>query len=682
MAPSAAIANVNKQRRVGSGSSERRSHHRILRSTSGSRGDVALKLSVQNTSGARTSNGTKALDNVSPAGSESQSDRTISEEIDRSTEVRKPSPSSANAQNVLQQTTPHPPSSPEGTPSGLSSEDSLPGEQPSVPNRSRLSLRRVSNSTANRTTSQNGNNIAGNNMQSSSEKENELKLAHNRIKLELLEALRDKKAYSSALLSIKEQKDSLEKEVGMLRQQNMALETAMNSNRRSKNGKKPVWSMDNLRDSNIASYQGICLAAGELTKTEGTLLTTETYIDERNNGLRKRNWTGSCIAVRPEAAKESAVYVILPDGSYSIPSCCMYRAKHGEHSISPYMNDKGFAKFCIKKTLSSPVGSIMTSSEKAECETLILSHPQTIRKFKSILSDNVGNRKKATLGIFLRSLGYINGARPSSKKLTSSQENVRKTERQIAYDKCVKMNDDGEMDTMHWRLNSWSSLCLNAADISAVSREMKEAEKQMESEGVVDNWFLNEAARRSFNELRGHQVSKDLDAIHTEVSILSLARADAGITTMLKWLTVAGRGGVRNSNYNDCFRELLPKAMEAILREVWDDLEALVPNEFAPYIGGNNVSGSDRYGNEFREWTCVFNNPEDNYLYLLAKPIYFEKKVCSWIGHVKDCTIGRCRPGETLFTRITCATMYKEIEESDVDDSPREELEGENESGD
>lgn len=53
----------------------------------------------------------------------------------------------------------------------------------------------------------------------------------------------------------------------------------MNSNRRSKTGKKPVWSMDNLRDSNIVSYQRICLAAGELAKREATLLTTEMYID-------------------------------------------------------------------------------------------------------------------------------------------------------------------------------------------------------------------------------------------------------------------------------------------------------------------------------------------------------------------------------------------------------------------
>lgn len=59
----------------------------------------------------------------------------------------------------------------------------------------------------------------------------------------------------------------------------------------------------------------------------------------------------------------------------------------------------------------SPVGSIMTISEKAECETLILSHPQIIRNFKSILSDTVENRKKATLGVFLRSLGYANRSR-------------------------------------------------------------------------------------------------------------------------------------------------------------------------------------------------------------------------------------------------------------------------------
>ena len=573
------------------------------------------------------------------------------------------------------------PSSPQGTPSCLSSEDIAPPDNDMLPRRSRLSQRRDSSIKVNKTRSRRINvgsiqNV--NNLTSTGEMDQTLQTVHNQVKLELLEALRDKKAYSSALLSVKEQKDKLEREVGILRQQNKALEIAMNSNRRYKNGKKAVWSMDSLQNSNIASYQGVCLASGELAKKEAMLLTTETYIDESSNGLRKRNWTGSSIPVSEEIAKKTNLYVLLPNGSYAIPTCAMYRAKTGEHYLSPYTYEKGFAKNCLRKTLSSAVGSMMNESEKAECETLILSHTQTIRKFKSILAYNVGNRKKATLGIFLRSLGYMEAARPGSSKSTPVQKAARIAERDVAYDKCIVVDENGCVDTMQWRLKPWSKICLNSSENDGDEHPMEEIENKMKAEGKVDNIFLNEPARRAFNELRGHEVCPDLDTVHNDVSILSLARADAGMTTMLKWMKVSGRGGVRNSNYNDYFRELLPKAMESIIKEIWDDLEELVPNEMFPYMGLSELSENKQYRNDLREWTCVLMSPEDNYLYLVAKSIYFEKKVCSWLGNVKDGQIGRCHPDETTFTRITSTMKYSEVEESDLDQPESEHPQPEN----
>lgn len=564
------------------------------------------------------------------------------------------------------------PSSPEGTPSGLSSEDIPPPIKDNVQNRSRLSMRRKSNGAGTRLISRSRNMSIpqrSNIPTSGSGKEHELRSAHNRVKLELLDALRDKKAYCSALISVKEQKDTLEKEVKTLRQQNAALETAMNSRRVSKSGKKPVWSMDSLRDTNIASYQGICLAAGELAKREAILVTTETYIDEKRNGLRKRNWTGSSAPAVLEGGSETIPYVKLPDGSTAVPSCCMYRANSGEHYVSPYVSEKGFAKYCIRKTLSSPVGTMMNNDEKAECESSILSHRPTIRKFKSILSDNVGNRKKATLGLFLRSLGYDNGAKANSEKLTPEQKSTRNLEREIVHEKCIKVDENGTIDTMHWRLSRWSKLCLDSAQDASNAHEMEEAERNMDKDGKVDNLFLNEAARRSFIEMRGHQVSEDEEIVHADVSIISLARADAGMTTMLKWLNVEGRGGIRNSNYNEFFRQLLPKAMEAIIKEVWDDLEHVVPDEMVPFMEeGDTVGREDQYGNKSREWTFVMTSDEDKCLYLLPTPMYFKQKVCSWIGNVKDCHIGRCLPNESKFVRITSSMKFIGIEESDVDE--------------
>lgn len=305
------------------------------------------------------------------------------------------------------------PSCSDGTPYGLSSEDVAHPETEINVGRSRLSRRRVSR---NDTTRRNVHAIENRNeprqipptATSAPEAEHDIQLSFNRVKLELSEGLRDKKAYSSALLSVKEQKDGLEKEVHRLRQQNTALESAMNVSSRLKNGKKAVWSMGNLRDTNIATYQVICLAAGDLARTKAKLVTTETYFDEKMNSMQKRNWTGSATVVSSTKAKEAIQDVVLPNGSLAIPTSCMERASSHDHYLFPYDNEKGFARYCVKKILSSPVGSMMSEDDKNECETLVLAHRERIGKFKAVLSDSVGNRKKVSLGVFLRTLGYLN----------------------------------------------------------------------------------------------------------------------------------------------------------------------------------------------------------------------------------------------------------------------------------
>lgn len=560
----------------------------------------------------------------------------------------------------------------EGVESGLSSEEVV--DAPMAPEAScpTLSHRRKGRESLRREINSGLPVRAPNRVQSaiqttSSQEHDDLQVAHNRVKLDLLEALRDKKAYSSALAALQEQKNNMDKDMRILRQKNNALESTFKSAQRTKSGKKPVWSMENLRDTSIGNYQGICLSAGEFAKKEAMLLTTETYIDENDNGIRKRNWTGSVTKVTSIENTTDPQYVSLPDGSIGVPTSCMYRAKNYDHFVSPFLNEKGFANHCIEKTLDSPVGSMMTNEEKQTCISLILTHRQTIKKFKSIISDSIGNRKKITFSTFLRSLGYVNGAKSNSDKLTSSQKAARSLERQIAYDKCFKPDDNGTADTMYWRISEWSDLCLDASVGSAVAREMEQVEKAMEREDKVDNLFMNEAARRAFIDLRGHQVSESSTLYRADVSIISLARSDAAMTTMLKWIKVGGRGGVRNANLNECFRELLPKAMDAIIKEVWDDLKSLAPHELSLPVAGVEGMESD-LGNGSREWTWAFKSPEDNNVYLMTTPKYFSEKVCFWIGNVRDCCIGVCPPNQSTFKRINVDTSVSEVEESDIDE--------------
>ena len=240
------------------------------------------------------------------------------------------------------------PSSHDGTLSGLSSEDVPSPRMHQEPNRSRLSRRRLARTGDGRTI---GDNLTTETLittPSRSDGDQEIQISFNNVKLNLLEALRDKKAYSSAFVTIKKQKDALEKEVRVLPQQNEALEIVMNSSKRSKNGNKHVWSLDNLRGTNLANYQGISLAAGELAKVEAMVITTETYVEESENRLRKRNWTASATVVNANVANSAKLYVTLPNGSFPIPASCMYRAMTREHYISPFRSDFGFARYSIR----------------------------------------------------------------------------------------------------------------------------------------------------------------------------------------------------------------------------------------------------------------------------------------------------------------------------------------------
>lgn len=134
MAPPSSISNGHKQRRVGSGSAEVRSTRPNLRPSIENGKSALLDGNEDCSASLITSNGGKTLSNIPSSGSDTQSDRTVSENVGNMDEALTLF-SPANAHNVLQQRAIIQPSSPEGTHCGLSSEDILPAEQPSVSNR-------------------------------------------------------------------------------------------------------------------------------------------------------------------------------------------------------------------------------------------------------------------------------------------------------------------------------------------------------------------------------------------------------------------------------------------------------------------------------------------------------------------------------------------------------------------
>lgn len=492
-----------------------------------------------------------------------------------------------------------------------------------------------------------------------------LRPAFNDLKALLLETQRDKRAFASTVLSQKDKIEHLERELLQKNMQVTALEEASVKNRSASTRKRNIWSQDSLSNAGIGEYQGVCLALGRHATSNASYLVSESFFDSSNNDIRRRDWRSSAFPVSWSTAKQAVQFVKLPDNSPALPRCVMARALELQFFSSPFTGRTGFLRDCLKKILSGPVTSYMNDDEKKICESRIVSHRPTVQKFRAIISDAVGNRKKIAKGTYLRLLGYHNALKCASKKDTTSQQESRKMEREVVLDRCVDKSED--WNTNYWRITEWRTLCLDVSDTDVAS-EMKEGERLLDEKEIVDNWFLNEASRRSFLDLQGYQLSESTDEFSNDASIITLARADAAMTTMLKMITVGGRGGVRNNGFVESYRTLLPRAMDSIINELWLDIKEKGAHELAPFIGNSREIVEDPYGNSLRDYTVVYKNLDDNFIYLLASSRYLKQHVCGWYGNIKDAHIGRCKDEDDIFSRINSSMKFDDNEASDIDD--------------
>lgn len=495
---------------------------------------------------------------------------------------------------------------------------------------------------------------------------NDFRSAHNAMKAEIMELKRDKRAYSSALVTLREKSEQMSKDMQMKNLQITALEEALSRKRNNGSGKKTIpWSLENLSKHGLARYQGICFAAGKYGTNLAKLVVSEMFIDEKDDFNQKQDWTPSATKVSTDTADKAVVFVKLPDGVCAIPVCNMVRALKLNFFSSRFNGSIGLLKASFLNVLEGPVGTYLSEAEREECLSRVSAHRPTIQKFRAIISDAVGNRKKAAKNMYLKSLGYKYAYMPESKKDTAVMKDLRTKEKEAVLTRCVSKDD--ENDTTFWRTSEWQSLC--AVSLSdEIDNEMNVAEREIEQQGKVDNLFMNEAARRSFLVLCGCPVSSSIDDFSADTSMLHLARADASMTTMLKYINVGGKGGSRNDNFVESFRELLPKALAVVIKDIWCDLELSAPHELNLYMGNSSEDETDPHGNNIRDWTVVQKNPDDNYTYLLASPKYFRVKVCSWYGTVKDGHIGRYDSHRKEFVMITSTLSSHAFEESDIEE--------------
>ena len=270
----------------------------------------------------------------------------------------------------------------------------------------------------------------------------------------------------------------------------------------------------------------------------------------------------------------------------------------------------------------------MKEGEKSVCINQIKVHKKSVKKFRAIISYIAGNLRKGGRNIFLRSLGYRKAALPDSKNDSAFEKPERLKEKEMVRIKCVE-DFNGAPTISFWRSSSWDLIC-NESMVESLSSDFVQAEKEISRDGSIDNIFMTEAARRAFKHLRGYPLLEFADCDSS--SIIALARADAGTTTMLIMITIGGKGGSRNDLFIESFRKLLPKSLDTMIRDMWNDLSDTVPHELRLFLREGGSGAEDPFSNSLRDWTIALKSPQDSRVYLLATAKYFREKVCSWMG--------------------------------------------------
>ena len=499
-------------------------------------------------------------------------------------------------------------------------------------------------------------------------------VTRNSYKAQLMEALRDKRAYASAYVTLKEKSDKQQQLIVRQEQQILAMEA---SKKRVNRGDGRVVKRNefsqSLQNSPLSDYLGICMSLPLFINKEAFLVVTESTFGP-HGGLQIRDWTGSAVKVSKNNAEKAKLFVRFTCGNFGVPTCAMTRALSGSFYTNRFTSTSKFIDATARKVLESPIGKGMSDEQKQDCRKKLSVHGPTVSKFRKALREASNNRKQSCKSKYLKMLGYDFAAQSKPKNNVEKRKLIEK-ETQLARSRIFKILSDGEPDTTNWRLSSYPSVC-NDGNTKTIGRMRNAMNNEGDNErNRTDILFLNEAARNAFNEFRGYTVPLDSSDGSDDASILSLARADAWITTAMKHLCLEGKGGRRNNGFVETFEALIGKAMERIIDDIWEDIKVLASHELAVGIDDYD-DDSDPYSNNIRDWTVVLQSPDDNYLYLLASPTYFVQHVCFWYGKVVDCQIGRCKVGEVEFSKINTKLDFQQHEDSDIEDNNISEQEG------
>ena len=342
--------------------------------------------------------------------------------------------------------------------------------------------------------------------------------------------------------------------------------------------------------------------------------------------------------------------------------CPMRLASEGEFFTKPAKQQQ-LLQEVIKSFVHEETG--MSEQEKIRCISRLSRTKYLSQWWGRMLSEKHSKCKTAFISTFLGALGYHyirKNIRPKPDQISEvmkEQKHARSTLRQCGENNRPKFD--------YWR----------TASVASIQYDVAGQEEKFEE----DLFFKSKAARDAFLAYRGHEHEHDKDG-DSDATILSLARVDAWMFMYIDVMkddgTYGRGGGSRSDDMKKLFKRYLPQALEIIWRTCRLHVAEHRSAELVPVVGRGELL--DRYGNKNRALTTAFRMSSSGLDYLAIRPQYFRKAICSSMGLVKDCYIGRCKPKSKFFAEIRQKELvHDEASDEEFDGIEEEDLVGQEE---
>lgn len=369
----------------------------------------------------------------------------------------------------------------------------------------------------------------------------------------------------------------------------------------------------------------------------------------------------------------------LSDGRVGVPKCPMERALK-EGFLSTPLTPKSFEREILAAYDSEKkLREFYPEYEEYKNIAKEVSDAK-YRDFRQKVGNAISSKKKEAVDGLLRSLGWpvLNDI---NKKACDYKTKRSEAESGVLCAIELLLRTEKDASGSEWPVfGVYRSSEFNLISNPKVYVEEPDPPEVVRSQGddIIDILFANNAARSAY-------CSWTRCTGEDRCSVLELAKLDAWIST---WLELTRdfllnkedqkAGGYRNKKFNVRFFQLLPRALGAILLLCRDEVQKRSPVELRkPFnyeermkcVEQGDVSkyddhadmelevepevhNGDIFNRNGRKYTKAFNHPNNRFDYVALSPEFFKSHICSWMGDIIDCYVGKCHSHEMSYEPI------------------------------